>query len=134
MGGDREFRELLAADAALLLGAAEAPDVAAALQRFWARREQPGVTFESELAHIARLSPEALAKIRAEVERLLGEAGGIAQVALTRHGGLDRSIHLALGQGGASLTRALSVLGVPIRAPLRELPRDRYVGRPLTGL
>ncbi len=134
MDAGREFRELLAADAALMLGVAEARDVAAALQRYWDRRDQPGVTFVSELAHIARLSDDALARIHTEVERLLGEAGGDAQVALTRHGGLDRRVHVALGQDGAKLTRALSVLGVPIRAPLRELPEDRYVGFEAAGI
>jgi hypothetical protein len=134
MEGGREFRELLAADAALMLGIAEAPDVAAALQRYWSRRDHPGATFEAELAHIARLSPEAPGRIRAEVDRLLGDVSGDARAALVRHGGLDRSIHVALGQGGANLTRALSVLGVPIRAPLRELPRDRYVGFEAAGV
>jgi formylglycine-generating enzyme required for sulfatase activity/serine/threonine protein kinase len=134
MAADREFRELLAADAALMLGVAEAHDVAAALMRYWARRDQPGVTFEAELAHIARLAPETLERMRAEVERLLGETGGDAKSALTRHGGLDRSIHLALGQGGANLTRALSVLGIPIRAPLRALPPERYVGFEAAGI
>ncbi len=134
MEAGREFRELLAADAALMLGVAEAHDVAAALMRYWPRRDEPGASFGSELAHIARLSDDALARIRAEVERLVGEAGGDAQVALTRHGGLDRSIHLALGHGGANLTRALSVLGVPIRAPLRSLPADRYVGFEAAGI
>ncbi len=129
----REFRELLAADAALMLGVAEAPDVAAALQRYWDRRAEPGVSFEDELAHIAHLAPEALERVRAEVERLLGEAGGDPKIALTRHGGLDRSIRFALGNRGANLTRALSVMGVQIRAPLRSLPPDRYVDFTLAG-
>ena len=76
MEAGREFRELLAADAALMLGVAEAHDVAAALMRYWPRRDEPGASFGSELAHIARLSDDALARIRAEVERLVGEAGG----------------------------------------------------------
>jgi formylglycine-generating enzyme required for sulfatase activity/serine/threonine protein kinase len=134
MDGAREFRQLLAADAALMLGLAEAPDVAAALQRYWARRDQPGVTLEAELAHIARLTPETLGRIRAEVERLVGEAGGDARVALTRRGGLDRSIHLALARGGEHLTRELSVLGIPIRAPLRALSPERYVGFETAGV
>lgn len=57
MDASREFRELLAADAALLLGVAEAPDVAAALQRYWARRDQPGATFEVELPPPPRTDP-----------------------------------------------------------------------------
>jgi formylglycine-generating enzyme required for sulfatase activity/serine/threonine protein kinase len=130
----REFRELLAADAALMLGVAEAPDVAAALQRYWARREQAGVTFEAELRRIAQLPEEALARVRGEVDRLLGLAGGDARLALTRHGGLDRSIHLALGREDGGLTAALSVLGVAIRAPLRELARERYVGFEPSGV
>jgi len=134
MSTNMEFRELLAADAALMLGVAEAHDVAAALQRYWAKREGTEASLLSELAHIARLSPDALTRIRAEVERLVGEAGGDAKVALTRHGGLDRSLHVALGQGGANLTHALSVLGIQIRAPLRALPPDRYVGFEAAGI
>src|SRR5262245_8659645 len=80
-----------------MLGVAEARDVAAALQRYWDRREEAGVTFEAELAHIARPTPEALARIRSEVERLLGEAGGDAVLALSQQGRLERSLHAALG-------------------------------------
>lgn len=127
MSSAREFRELLAADAALMLGIADAADVAAALQRYWARRSQPDVTFEAELEHIARLPCEAVQQIRLEVMRLLEQAGGNAQAAVTRRGGLDRSIHLALQKESRGLTNELSSLGIAIRAPLRILPASRYI-------
>jgi len=50
MDASREFRGLLAADAVLMLGVAEARDVAAALQWYWDRRHEPRVAFEPELA------------------------------------------------------------------------------------
>jgi len=62
-----------------------------------------------------------------KVEHRVAEAGNDAQAALLRQGGLDRSIHLALGNDGAELTRALTGLGAPVRAPLRPLPDNRYV-------
>ena len=126
-------REILAADAALMLGVAEAQDVAAALQRYWDKRHQDGVTFEEELRRTAGLPEEALTRVRAEVDRLLGDAGGDARIALTRRGGLDRSVHVALGKDGRDITRALSVLGVPIRAPLRSLPPERYADFEVAG-
>jgi serine/threonine protein kinase len=102
-------------------------DVAAALQRYWDRRGEDGVSLESELAHIARLPADVVERMRVEVERIVREAHGDPFVALTRRGGLDRSVHLALGKQGANVTHALSVLGVPVRAPLRTLPPERYV-------
>ena len=119
-----QFRALLVADLALARGVAKARDVAMALQRYW---EEGAAGFVDELARIAGLDTETLRPLLDEVERRVGDAGGDAQAALFRRGGLDRSIHVALGEDGAELTRALTRLGAPVRAPLRPLPDDRYV-------
>jgi len=122
--GSEQFRALLVADLALQRGVAKARDVAMALQRFW---EGDAEDLADELARLAGLDASALGPVLEEVERRIGEAGGDAQAALLRQGGLDRSIHLALGNDDAALTRALTRLGAPVRAPLRPLPDDRYV-------
>jgi len=119
-----QFRALLVADLALQRGVAKARDVAMALQRHW---EGDATDFAGELRKLAGLEEGALAPVLDEVDRRVAEAGGDAQVALARHGGVDRSIHVALGTDGAALTRALTSLGAPVRAPLRPLPDDRYV-------
>ncbi|MHC4670435.1 MAG: bifunctional serine/threonine-protein kinase/formylglycine-generating enzyme family protein [Planctomycetota bacterium] len=125
MGG--ESRDLLVADLALLRGVAEARDVALALQRFWEKRGQGDVSFAGELRRIAELEAADLQPVLDEVEHLIAEAGGDPGLALTRHGGLDRSIHVALGQRGATVSRGMTDLGAKVRAPLRTLPDDRYV-------
>jgi len=123
--GDRgRFRALLVADLALASHIAKARDVAMALQRYWV--EGAG-SFEKDLARLAGLDASALRPVLDEVERRIAEAGGDAQAALLRRGGLDRSIHVALGRDGAALTRALTDLGAPVRAPLRPVADDRYV-------
>ncbi len=124
-----EFRELLLADLALAHGVANARDVAAALQRFWEERAK-GATFETELAHAARLEPERLRPLIEEADRLVGGAGGDAKLALMRRGGLDRSVHLA---ADPKLTRALTGLGAKAKAPLRPLPPDRYAAFETVG-
>jgi len=122
-----ESRELLIADVALLRGVAAARDVAMALQRYWEKRDQEGACLASELMRIAELDEADLQPVFEEVDELVAGAGGDPQVALARHGGLDRSIHVELGQEGANVSRGLTRLGAKVRAPLRTLPRDRYV-------
>ncbi|MHC5012721.1 MAG: hypothetical protein ACYTG6_17535, partial [Planctomycetota bacterium] len=92
-----EFRELLIADVALMRGVASARDVAYALQGYWERRDEAGVSIIAELAKAPGISEDGLKPVIEEVARLISEADGDARLALTRHGGLDRSIAAALG-------------------------------------
>ena len=137
MDASNELRELLAADAALMLGVAEAPDVAAALQRYWARREQPGVTLRVRAGAHRPAPPRGAG----EDPRRGRTAPGSGRAATRRprsrgtEGWTARSTW-RLGRPEANLTRALSVMGVPIRAPLRTLPAGslrRLRGRPGVG-
>jgi hypothetical protein len=89
---DREFRELLVADVALMQGIASAGDVAAALQRFWERRDRDDVSVAGELARIADIDRDVLRPVEAVVDGLIAHAAGNARVAFTQHGGLDRSV------------------------------------------
>lgn len=124
MPASREFRELLIADLAVVRGIAAASDAAAALQRFWGDRQ---LSVADEIVRIGNLDPDAMNEVVAEVDRMISAAGGNAQVALTRHGGLDRSIHLALSGGDARLSMAFTQIGAGVRAPLRTMAEDRYL-------
>jgi serine/threonine protein kinase len=121
-----KLRELLVADLALSLGVAEARDVAAALQRYWDRQGVDGVRFSGELARIADLDEDAVTRLERGVDDLLEQAGGDPRQALLTRGGLDGSIHLALGGEGAELSRALTRVGAGARVPLRRVPEGRY--------
>ena len=68
-----EFRELLFADVALLKGHAAARQVAAALLKYWDRRERTDTTLDEELAKIAGLTKEQLT----DLVKLCKERGSI---------------------------------------------------------
>ncbi len=123
----KEFRELLIADIALVRGVASARDVAAALQRYWEERDHRAASLADELAHIARVDRDALTPVEDEVDRLISSAGGNAEKAFTRQGGLDRSIHVALSQRSAGASRSLTDVGAAVRAPLRTVTQDHYI-------
>ncbi len=127
------LRELLIADLALAEGVASARDVAYALQGYWERSASEQASVVAELRNIADVDADALAAVVAEVDRRIEEAGGDAHAALTRHGGLDRAVHAALGRTNPGLTRALADGGVISRAPLRRVDESRYVGFEAAG-
>ena len=122
-----EFRQRLIADLAVVRKVVKAHDAAAALARYWDQREKSDVLLVDELIRIADLAPDALDPVEKEVSRLIAEANGDARAALTRHGGVDRSIHVALAQDAAHVSRAMTEIGAGVRAPLRVLLDDRYI-------
>ncbi|MDJ0973812.1 MAG: protein kinase [Planctomycetota bacterium] len=126
MASAEGLRELLIADLALMRGLVKAHDVAAALMRTWS--EDAGADrLLDELTRIARLDPSALRDVTTEADDLISQAKGSVQGAVSRRGGLDRSIHVALSDAGANLSSALTSIGAGARAPLRSLHADRYV-------
>ncbi|MDJ0976671.1 MAG: hypothetical protein QNJ98_19600, partial [Planctomycetota bacterium] len=127
MARPEEFHELLFADVALLKGYAAARQVAAALLKYWDRRERSDTTLDEELAKIAGLTKEQLTEIHAEVDRLVASAEGDAHLALTQRGGLAHELHTAVSRQDADASRHLTQLGAGIRVALRELPKDRYL-------
>jgi serine/threonine protein kinase/WD40 repeat protein len=120
---DRNFRELLFADVALALGAADAAQVATALQRYW---EQQAPSVADALA----LDADRRAEVTAEVTQALEAADGDPEVAVARRGGIDRNIHTSLRP---ETSTALMRDGAGARAPLRTLAPDRYQEFTLVG-
>ena len=110
MPSTHDLRELLIADLAVVRGVADAADVAAALQRRWGRTDEPR-SFTAELLRIADLEPGALDEIVAETDGMIEEADGDAGVALSRHGGLDRSLPAALASRGGRTLRGTGGAG-----------------------
>jgi len=98
-----EYRELLAADIAVELELLT-PEEAA--------QGRGGLT-EAERAQIDK-----------EVERLLAESKGDARLALARRG-VGRKLHQSLAP---KTSHALSDAGAHVRAPLRTLTEERYIG------
>jgi hypothetical protein len=127
LGRSDIFRNLLVADLALVLGGAQAREVAAALEGYWSDRGRAEEGLARSLARIAGLSIGDLARIEEEVGRLVAEAEGSSQDAVMRRGGIDASIHEALEETGSSLVLELAERGVGARLPLREPPEGRYV-------
>jgi serine/threonine protein kinase len=70
----QKLRDVLTAEVAVELGVAEPRDVSAALQRLWDRRGEAHVSLSSEIARIADLEPAAMARVDAEVDRILAWA------------------------------------------------------------
>jgi formylglycine-generating enzyme required for sulfatase activity/serine/threonine protein kinase len=103
-----DFREVLCADVALALGVLDAAAAAAALAT--------GVLQAVPEAHRCRVATE--------VERLIAEAKGDARAALLNRG-VDRAIQASLKP---ETSHALAESGARVRAPLRPLDNDRYVG------
>jgi serine/threonine protein kinase/WD40 repeat protein len=120
---ERNFRELLFADVALARGAADAVQVASALQRYWAE-QVPSV------ADALALDADRRAEIEGEVAQAVDAAEGDAGVAVARRGGIDRDIHTSLRpETSAAVMRD----GAGARAPLRTLTRERYRDFALVG-
>jgi serine/threonine protein kinase/WD40 repeat protein len=120
---DRNFRELLFADVALARGAADAAQVALALQRYW-EKEVPSV------ADALALDADRHAEVGAEVAQALEAADGDPAVAVARRGGIDRDIHASLRP---ETSTALMRDGAGARAPLRTLAPERYQDFSLVG-
>jgi len=116
-------RDLLAADAALGLGLAGAEAVAAALQARWNGAAD-------SLGNALGLGDDARQLLEDEVARLVATAGGDADAALRRRGGLDRAIHETIAP---ERSRALLAEGVGARAPLRRIDTERYRDFSLIG-
>jgi len=119
---DRNFRELLFADVAMARGAADAEQVASALQRYW--EEQVPV------ADSLRLDADRRRELEAEVAQALEAVDGDPRVAVARRGGIDRDIHASLRP---ETSTAFMRDGAGARAPLRTLARDRYRDFALVG-
>jgi len=121
MGGpvDRaRARDLLFADVAVALGAAEAPRLAQAIEAFW--RKGDGTGLADALVGGGVLDDTARSAVEREVERIVGEAGGDAAAAVARRGGVDHALRESFSPGTAE------ALGVSGRAPLRTIPSGRY--------
>ncbi len=127
MTSPADFRELLCADLALLRGQADARQVAAALLRYWDRRDRTDTDLAGELAGIAGITDSELEALRAEVAGLVDGAGGDARLALTRHGGMAHELHTAISRKDAAVSKQLTQMGAGIRVGLRTLPKDRYL-------
>ena len=124
------IRELLFADVALTLGAADAREVANALQRYWESDAGAREPVAAALQAAGVLTQEQRDAAEAEVERLVGEADGDLGVALARRGGIDRSIHTSLRP---ETSTKLMQNGAGARAPLRVVDEDRYRDFTLVG-
>ncbi|MHC4550263.1 MAG: WD40 repeat domain-containing serine/threonine protein kinase [Planctomycetota bacterium] len=123
---DQSLRELLFADLALGSGAANAEQVATALQRYWESPPDQRIP----VAQALELDPQQHARIEAEVDRAVAVAEGDARAALARRGGIDRDIHTSLRpETSAAILRG----GAGARAPLRRVAGDRYSDFTLVG-
>ena len=118
------FRQLLIADLALAAGIVKPHEVAGALMSAW-KDDRDDFPLLDELTRMANVAPDALRAVEREADALIAGAKGDARIALSRHGGLDRSI-LASARGG-EVTRALAKVGTHVRAPLRRVPDGRYM-------
>jgi len=112
------FRDLLVADLALTLDLTRAREVAAALEGYWAAREQVETDLASELHRVAGFSLESLDALLAEVDDLIKEAGGSREAVLSR-GGIAATFHTSVSHG---------LPDAPARPQpeLRPWPKGRY--------
>ena len=78
----RQFREIMVAELTLMRGLAEPRDVAAALQRYWDKRDDQNLSLAREIARIAGLLPEVLRPVEDEVDELIRDAEGDSRSAL----------------------------------------------------
>ncbi|MCK6460503.1 MAG: serine/threonine protein kinase, partial [Planctomycetes bacterium] len=108
-------RDLLFADVAVALGAAEPARLASAIEAFW--KADGGAGLADALVREGVLDSIARAAVEREVARIVGESGDAA-AAVARRGGVDGTLHQSFSPG--------SVEGVPARAPLRTIPPGRY--------
>ena len=122
-----EFRELLFADVALLEGLADARQVAAALLKYWDRRDRTDTTLPQELAQIAGLTASTVEHLDQRVTEMIEASGGDPRLAVTRRGGLSHDLHTAVSRKDPKMSRHITQLGAGIRVPLRSLPKDRYL-------
>jgi serine/threonine protein kinase/WD40 repeat protein len=111
-------KDLLFADVAVALGAAEPPRLARAIEAFWAKPDGKGLA--DALVRGGMLNGEARAAVEAEVSRIVGEAGGDAAAAVARRGGVDPKLRESFSPA------TVEELGVGGRAPLRTIAPGRY--------
>ncbi|HEX5137516.1 MAG TPA: serine/threonine-protein kinase [Planctomycetota bacterium] len=109
-------KDLLFADVAVALGAAEPQRLARAIEAFWAQPDARDLA--DALVREGVLDAVARDAVRREIERIIGEAGGDPAAAVARRGGVDHALHESFTPG--------AVAGVPSRAPLRTIPPGRY--------
>lgn len=124
---DAPFPELLLLDVALMAGHLDGRKAAMVLLRWWDHRDRPGAACLSEvLRTTGGLSSSAVATIQAEADALVGKHGD-ARSALELRGGLDAQLRSAVAHRDARASLVLGKSGVPVRAPLRPAPADRYL-------
>ena len=114
-----QMRALLIADMALVRGLAESRDVSAALQRYWDKRDTPGITFVRELARMTGLLPEVIDAVEREVDGLIDAAAG----------DVARLVESRLSVAGRVADRAHRAAAAPDAddvAKLRQLPEGKY--------
>ncbi len=127
MNASADFRDLLFADVALVEGHASARHVAAALLKYWDRRDRVERSLADELATTAGIGEADMAAISKRVEELVSAANGDPRLAVTERGGLTHELHVAVSRQDHQASRQLTELGAGIRFELRELPKDRYL-------
>jgi hypothetical protein len=127
MGNDRDLLPLIGAEAALRLGLAKPWEAAAALQAVGDGGGDYEPSFETEIARFAKLTDDAVGRLRADVAKNLEAAGGDAARVLARPGQSMltlRSIAAARPTGAA---HALGTKGGDPGAPLSTVSESRYV-------
>ena len=127
MARPEDLRELLFADVALVDGHATARHVAAALLKYWERRDRSDTSLQEELASVAGIGASDLAAIEAKVAELVASTGADAAAAITRRGGIAHELHAAVSRQDGEVSRQLTALGTGIRVQLRPLRKDRYL-------
>jgi serine/threonine protein kinase/WD40 repeat protein len=124
-------RDLLFADVAVALGAAEPTRLARSIEAFWQRSDGAGLADALEREGV--LDAIAREAVEREVGRIVEQTGGDAAAAVERRGGIGHELRESFSPGVAE------ALGVRGRAPLRGVAPGRYkdfevIGRGGMGL
>lgn len=122
------MRDLLVADLAVGDGLASPADVADVLARQWQRRESgdAGRGLLDALALAIDLDPGDVLRLSAKADRLIAEASGSPELALSRRHGGAGTLHAALVSKAPALTRALAATGAGPVPDLRPMDPGRY--------
>jgi len=110
-----DMRELLLADIAVERGVVSAEEAAAALERYWK---------DSDQSVLSGLSAEDRACVLGEIDEVVEAAGGDERLAFAQRG-VGQKLTASLPPRAS---HEISEAGATIRAPLRALNKDRYVG------
>jgi len=122
-----ELSQLLFADLALLHGRADVHQVAAALLKYWSKRDRGDVSLVQELAPIAGLTEDDLAALTSEVDRLLGTSHGDGRLVLSRTAVITHELHSAITQADQHASRHGTDRGAGMGIRLRLVAPDRYL-------